>query len=1277
MKQTFAFTLLALAAGMTAYAQLPVAPPPRVAGQPAKPSEPAGPNGPEAGKKDGPKETPRMTRLKSLTFDRRPSSILKAWAPEPKKDPKPEPPKTPDPKAPEAKAPDPKAAELEKEIAAFQKNVTLGKWTDVKAYLASLPEDEGAAGYKQLLRGLQGRPGMGRPGGPPGSPEAMEAQMMEMQMMQGGPAGQQFAERHMFSADDVLGLAAAAPAGKEPLKPDQEKEQLASLSAILREAVSGGTLAEVAVARLSTDVAKPAGQAVFTKRQAAKLLTNAGLSEHAGQFLPSPDEAQKDKDLEALNLLARHFLALHAREAKSGSLERAWAAVQAVLGTPDGAAADKEESLLRAVELAPRLKDELGQAWLDASFTKAPERGQEILASVGTLVSRGLSTRPHAIEERLNALKLAQTAVAALMKAAPERAQEWKAALTLLAIGWQKEAEFSQRYDRSSGGNRLRRDVYGNIFFGGTDDDDMMARMMMQQQPNMPRPILVADVIKAAPNAAWVAAVDESLRPKLAEAVARLHLKVNEEDKAFPLIEQLAPAQPNEAKELVREFLRVWTRNHDLNASRNENRYSWFFFAFEQRAESIPLTRSKQERNLKELAGWVARVKQLPAAARELDDEAVVRAFTACHSSAEVYKTEAIESVFGPIGGLKPKTLAGLADQMRTNLAGLWKEPANQEQKKTKRKKKDIEAEVLRGYEVAHAVVRDGLKQFPNHWALLAAQAGLMHDEINYRQELNKSTNFSAKRTEAFKVYGRAASEYAAAIRSAPDSEHTTSVYEQWFAAALGAVDLGMISEEKQADWTQPPLIRAAILALPGDLAEKHLGRFANNLFIKMSGAKPHVKYNYLKAGFQIVEDHKQAVEAKKVFDYYKDLVTEIKLEAVVDGSSRVGHGRPFGLFVNIKHTRDIERESGGFGRYLQNQNSMAYAYNYGRPTADYRDRFETAARAALKEHFEVVSVSFQDEKVTSRSAPGEFGWRYTPYAYILLKPRGPQVDKIPPLRLDLDFLETSGYVVMPMESPAVPISARDSAGDARPVEKLSVTQTLDERQAEKGVLLLEVKAVGVGLVPEWAELVGDYVPDGFEVSKTESQGLAVKKFEEDSDRNGVVSEQVWTLTLKGREDRPELPKSFKFAAVQVPTKEALYQRYADADLTPVSEEVSLERTYGKQKSFWLWYALAGVVGLLALGAIAAVVLLRQGPRVAVDRGLPTDLDPFAAAALLREIRERPELSASQRAALDQDLAAIERHHFAAAANGQPAPDLRKIVERWATPRRTKALEPA
>lgn len=1249
MKKRFAFTLLALTVGTAASAQLPTAPPPRLVGDP--PAPPVGPKGPETAKKDEPKESPRMTRLKALTFDRRPSSILAAWAPKAEAN------KAAPPKDPAAKAPDPKAAALGKELAAFQKDVTLGNWDRVKTYLRSLPTDEAAAGYKQLLQNLRMPPMPGMPTG-----VVVEGQPAEMMVV--NPAGLAFPEKNVFSADDVFGLAAAAPTGDTPATPEAVKERLTALAAILQLAVAGGTLPEVAVARLRADTAKAAGESVFTKRQAARLLADAGLPEHVGDFLPGPDEAAQANDVEALNLLARHFLALHAQESKSGNLEKAWAAVQTVLAVPDGVPAEKEEALLRAVELAPRLKDELGQAWLDASFTKDATRGKEILAAVGTLVARGLSATPQAIDQRLNALKLSQTAVAALLKAAPERAAEWRNVLTLLALGWQQEADFSRQYDRSSGNPQLRRDVFGNIFFSSGDDDP--ARMMMMQQPNLPRPILVADVIKAAPTPAWVAAIDESLRPKLAAAVARLHLKVNDEDKAFPLIEQLAPAQPGEAKGLVAEFLRVWTRNHDPNGSRNENRYSWFFFAFEQRAESIPLTRSKQERNLTELAGWVARIKKLPGVASELDDETVVKAFTACHSSAEVYRTEAIESVFGPLGGLKPKTLAGLADQMRSNLAGLWKEPAVQQQQKTKRKKKDIQAEVLRGYEVAAGVVGDGLTASPDHWALLAARAGLLHDEAHYRQELSKSATFSAKRSAAFAVYRQAAEQYAKAVRTLPESDHTTAVYEQWFAASLGAVDLGMITEDRQPDWTQPPLIRAALLALPGDLAETHLGKFANNLFIKMSGAKPHVKFNYLKAGFQIVGDHPRAAEAKKVFDYYKDLVTEIRLEAAVDGSTRVGHARPFGLFVNLAHTRDIERESGGFGRYLQNQNSMSFSYNYGRPTADYRDRFETAARTALKEQFEVISVTFQDEKVTSRAAAGEFGWRYTPYAYILLKPRGPQVDTVPPLRLDLDFLETSGYVVMPVESPAVPISARDPVGDSRPVEQLTVTQTLDERQADKGVLLLEVKAVGVGLVPDWEELAGEFAPDGFVVTKTDTQGLGVKKFDEDGDRNAVVSEQAWTVTLTGRDDRAELPKSFRFAPVRVPAKEVLYQRYADADLTPVAEEVSLEATYGKTKSDWGWYAAGIAGGALVLGAVAVLARSRRRGTVRPADELPATLDPFVVAGLLRQASQRPDLTAAQRAELNRELTELERYHFAAEANEYPAPDLRALAGRWA-----------
>ncbi len=1194
----------------------------------------------------------RINRLRTITFDRRPSAILKAWAPQPGA--------KPEEKSasgdPESKPSDPKIQELEKELSAFQRAVTLGKWQEVKAYLASLPEEEGQVAYRQLLQSLQQGPPL-----QPTVPTRSSSGTVEVAQPV-NPLVMQYAEKNTFSMEDFFGLASAAPGSKKAQQKNAERERLGQLGGILQATMQSGTLPEIAITRLKMEVARPEGQAVVGRRQAARLLVNAGMPEYAGNFLPEVKEAIGAKDLEALNLLTRHYLALHAKESKAGNLERAWEAVQAVMAVQDGSAEEKEEALLRAVELAPKLREELGQVWLAASFTKNPERGQEILASIGGLVSRGLSVRATQAEERLGALKLAQTAVEALLKSSPQKAKEWGAALTLLAVGWQKEAEFSQRFDRSSGNPRLRRDIYGNIFFSSGDDDDPQARMMMMQ-PNAPKAVPVADLLKVAPAGDWLKALEPELRPRLADVAARLHLKVNEEDKAFPLIEQMASSQPVEAKELVKEFLKVWTRNHDPNAARNENRYSWMFFGMEQRAETIPLTRSKQERNLGDLSKWVARIKKLPAGAGDLDDEVLVKAFTACHSSSEVYKTESIEAVFGSMAGLKPKTLAGLADQMRVNMAGLWREPANQERNKTKRNKKDIEAEVLRGYQVARKVVQDGLAKYPDHWALLAAQAGLMHDELNYRQEISKSAGFSAARDEAFAVYSKAAAEYARVAPTLSENEQSVAVHEQWFAAALGAVDLGMITEDKQPDWKQPSRIRAALLSLPGDLGEKHLGKFANNLFIRMSGAKPHVKFNYLKAGFQIVEDHKQAAEAKKVFDYYRDLVTEIKLDSVVDGSSRVGHGRPFGLFVNIRHTRDIERESGGFGRYLQNQNRMSFSYNYGRPTADYRDRFETAAREALKEQFEVISITFRDEKVSSRATP-EFGWRYTPYAYLLLKPRGPQVDAIPPLRLDMDFLDTSGFFVMPVESSIVPIDCRDKSGDMRPVEKLTVTQTLDERQGDKGILVLEVKATAVGLVPDLQEMCSEILPEGFEVTKTEDQGLGVKKFEEDTEKNQVVSERSWMVTLRGKDGQAEMPKAFQFASVKVPTQEKIYQRYQDADLLTVEEKVSLEKDYGTRGGNSLIWIL-GAMGLLLLAAGTAIALRPKAAKGPAGPVLPEKLDPFVAAGLLREIRQRPAITPAQRTAIDQDLASIELRHFATgSANGDEA-DLRAVVLRW------------
>src|SRR5262245_49674464 len=121
------FGLFALMVGVTASAQVPVAPEPRPAVGTASVDGPTAPDGKgEPGKSAGPAETPRMTRLKQLSFDRRPSVILKAWAPQPKDD-----------KSTSSQPKDAKTEALDKEVGEFQKHVTLGRWAEVKSYLAS------------------------------------------------------------------------------------------------------------------------------------------------------------------------------------------------------------------------------------------------------------------------------------------------------------------------------------------------------------------------------------------------------------------------------------------------------------------------------------------------------------------------------------------------------------------------------------------------------------------------------------------------------------------------------------------------------------------------------------------------------------------------------------------------------------------------------------------------------------------------------------------------------------------------------------------------------------------------------------------------------------------------------------------------------------------------------------------------------------------------------------------------------------------------------------
>lgn len=1215
----------------------------------------------------------RLDRLRKLVFDRRPSVVLKAWAtPPPPAEPEPAAdatPKTEDVAAAPAEAAAEfgppteaeaaasaqaaaaaearkqaaeaaakKAAEakaLEREVAAFQRQVTLGDWAGVKAYLAGLKPDEGKAGFERMIESLL-----------QGPPKAEGQQ----------PQSAAHAEKNTFAPGDVVAMAAAAPL---PLT----TKHLTTLGQLLKQSLAAGHALEAFAARLRAD-ADTAPGFPLSRRQAALLLAGASELVAAGDFLPTVEEAEAANDREGLNLLSRHFLArfeLAKGGRKPADLESAWRATQAALAAGEVSAEAKDEALKRAVEIAPRIRKELGEAWLDESFTARPERGMEILAAIGSASSLALPTQPQQADLRFKWLELQATAAEALLRAAPERAAGWKEPLTLLARNWLKEALFSYQFDASTArGPGLQRDMYGNFFYF-----DEAAQMQRQGGPR-PAAIATSKVLDVRPSEKWLALVDATLRPKFESMAAQLLLKVGEEAEAFPHIEGLAANHPEKAKELVDEFLRVWTKNHDMNAERRRSNPYVFMYGFEERASGIPLTRSKQDRNLLDLAQWVGRLRKLPV---ELDENLLASAFTAAHSSAEVYRLERVEAVFGPVKDIEPATLAALVSKMRRNLLTVWRDPAEQEKKKTNRKPPDIQAEVKRGYALARATLESALADHPKSYELRLADAALRHDENEYAATLGKSPEYSARRAAALAAFADAARLYAEAVVTMDEEKETADVYAHWFYAALGASDLEAVDHEKVLVEKEIPLIRDAIRSLPGERAKRHEGLFANTLFTRMGSCNPAVKFRYVKAGLAIAGDHELAREAKKVFEYYGDLVTEIRLETRVDGGDRVGHESPFGLFVDLRHTREIERESGGFSKYLTNQNANPYfSYNYGRPTEDYRDKFEEAAREALKEGFEVLSVTFNEPTARSKALP-EYGWRVTPYAYLLLKPRGPEVDRVPPLRLDLDFLDTSGYAILPVESAPLPIDASAAAAEPRPFEKLRVTQTLDERQAKDGKLVLEVKAAATGLVPDLESIVA-LSPEGFDVVSKTDGGVSVVKFDAESEATAVASERLFTLTLRAKEGLPERPSAFTFAATRVEGAATERFRYVDADLESVGETIALEASYGEPERPWAkWGAWAGG-GVLLAGALAIARrrLSRRGGAAAARRfAVPESVSPFTVLGLLRDIERHDGLGPAAREELSNEIASIERRFFVedgAAAAAAP-PDLRSIAESW------------
>lgn len=1160
----------------------------------------------------------RLTKLKAK-FARSPASILKALA----------------------AAPDPKADEA----AMFQADLVAGRWDLVAKTIASFPPDEAMQLYRHVVAELLAG---GQPQQQPGQPQVppeMEARMAARGSAPGGGGAGAF-----VTTDDVLALIESAPAEI----PDDLIEPIGQL---LGRGIARSNVVEPAIVRFEKGIGSIGGTDPKSRERAAAILVAAGRPMEAGSFLPALNADPATDPVKLVDLHSRHLLAASSREDdnQAATLARAWLVTNALLHHPSAAQKDRDAALARAIELLPRLPQQTANQWIVESFSAHPEQGMAVLANAGSTIAQGFTGRD--IQKRARDLAQQRTLVDQLIAQGGDM-NRWAPALNALAALWIQEVEYSR--PRLAQLKALQQQQLQMQMRG-------IYQNQMQMNPNEP-PALDADkLLEAAPSEAWLACIEVSTRASVRAGVANLQLSKDESLAAFPQIEALAASHAKLAGDLSAELLRTMARSWDQiqNMSRQMS-YMQSQYGYVTQVQSQPLTRSAQVRNLADLSSILQRLRKLPI--DQPDPSTVVAAFVAAHSQAEVFRIEDIEALFGPADQIDLASFFQLTQAMRARLATSWRSAAVQLQAQTRRTDKEADAEVTRGYELIVNALEARLKNKAD-WKLETVLASALFDwaEFDYGKGIELAV-YTARRDRAFALFAQAALDYQDALPRIKRGEQSPLVHMQWFNSALGASDLSALTRQAQPSPTQIQQVRTALLAIPEDARERHIASFGKFLSDSITQLKPELKHRFLTAGVQVIGDHPSANDARKMVRYYEDLLGEIELHAQVDGDAAIGHSKPFGMHLMLRHTQTLGRESGGFGKYLMNQQANRNYYSMtGQTPVNYRDDFEKKIRESLAERFEVMSVTWHDMNVQSTSF-GKPGWRQTPLAYVLLKPKDASVDKIPPLQLDLDMPDRTGTVILPVTSQVILVDARPENPAPRPRSNVEITQILDHRDAANGKLVLDIKATARGLLPDLPELLDLMVP-GFTIDKTADQGLAINKIDTEGEAPTPISERSWLINLSIDKTTSGVPV-FRFPRARDDGSKLTYKQYSDADVTDVERDVALAglalNVSSSSMKPWLG---AGAAIAVALGLAVVVMKRRLTPAKAEARSyqIPSKLTPFTVLELLQRIERdsRLELSTESREQLSRELGELQERYFAPHSNGQTAPELSAIVARW------------
>ncbi len=1058
--------------------------------------------------------------------------------------------------------------------------------------------------------------------------------------------------------EEVLAVAEAAPSDLKPW-------QMTSLSGLMKLAADKHSTGP-ALQQIKAGTRFFGMQDDEHRRRTVEFLAGAGLVAEAYEFLPPLDDARSGGEAAILLVHAKYkqSLADKASEGKDADAQRAdaWGLFSEASLLPKASLDQKREALTHAIALMNRVPRAQVTPWLTTLFSS--DTLGPIALEIMALKAISIGDEKLDVEQRAQAILTMKEGVDVLLARQSMESSSLRVPMRMLTTALLSEIE-----------NTVKEK--GNQRF-------------LTREAQL--------LLRAVPNAAWFDALEPSLATRATKACISISMLADELDMSLAFLRDGIRRAPDQGVPIADHFLKAWEQRLNPKAEESDDRFMFYFYR--EYLPSAPLTRGRQRRNLDRLHALMQTLAGIGIEPRSLPS--IASAFKACHSKTEVYSKEDIVSVFGPLDQIPPATCAALAETMSASLNGDWRNRAAQRETGTKRSDSEIAALVDKGYALALELIDSALAREPDSWRYSAAKAGLAFDRMQFRnvqQKMDAATQ-NEYRHAAFTAFAQAAQRYAKALQSGEEREDIR-LYLRWFGAALGTPELNFLRvDEMPTDGSlqddQIDLIRTSIASLPPDSAFRHVSDFAREISNAVTRSDPEIKPRLITHALRIIGDHPAGASLRALSELYRDLVKdELKLRVTIDGDDRVGVNRPFGILLALRFTNAVDRETGGFSKYLQNNVWGRVGRQYRE--VNYRDELQKQIESALGKNFTIESTGFFDPFMPPRGVTedGQDGWLEKPLAYIILSRKDPAVDRLPQISIDMQFEDQTGPVTLALPSNTPALALGEARAD-RPILDLSIAQIVDPRDAIAGdkdrSIKLEVQARGKGVSPDLRDLLHnlDHAIPGYSIAADGIESkptLILQDGEQPSSRFSwgdpkppkggypepdetgmyrLTIERTWVVTYKPT--GATLAGEFTLPSLKPGVNAKLQSRfYSDLDLLPVDGNVVAVTPR------WAWGTrIVAALSALALATILFVLLRRKKkPTPLPDSAIhiPANLTPLSAIVTLRKFQsERAAvLDPAQRDALAHDISTLERTYFGPASQIEANGTLDSILRRWVT----------